>query len=439
MRGVVKVLGIVVVGLILWSCKPQALQEAWVVRGDDMYIRQAMLNESDDLIMGGRIVPRDYRGRLIKIGTEGQTLWKTDAPMECTVVASDTEGNLYTAGRYKDQVDGHYHMGLGKYTGNGECVWTNLDPGIDLDPDQIVLDRDQDMLIADWWDGTLGTLVKFDRNGGLLWHQTFPPYSYGFSQKMSVDDYGDVYLADNNNLFDISLRKYSGITGALLWERTYDGPCTSEGWFNVADMMADMTIDNQGNVIVLGNSAKDAHYENMVILKYSPDGQLLWKHERDPEGFLEWRNAGVRQVAVDSDDNIIATWCPMVVIAVLPYPMNPGYNEVGYSYTEVIKLDKDGTLLWSRKGEISESIMYVLPEIGYLTIDIKDDIHYYGNSKIYHYDPDGNLIWGYQTTGGKGNSNFLLVDMAGMPCWINSSYEEGDGYQIIKYNKKHLF
>jgi outer membrane protein assembly factor BamB len=352
--------------------------------------------------------------------------------MECTVVASDTEGNLYAAGLFEGQVDGHYHLGLGKYTGNGECVWTNFDPGIDLDPEQMVLDRDQNMLITDWGEGTL---VKFDRNGGLLWHQTFPPYSYGSLGKMAVDDSGDVYLADHNNLFDISLRKYSGVTGVLLWERAYDGPCTSEGWFNVADMMGDLTIDNQGNVIVLVNSAKDAHYENMVILKYSPDGQLLWKQERNPEGYSEWRNAGVRQVAVDSDDNIIATWCPMVVIAVLPYPINPGYIELGYSYTEVIKLDRDGTLLWSRKGEVSESMKYLYSEAGYLAIDGKDDIHYYGNSKIYQYDPDGALIWEHQTTGGKGNSNFLLVDMAGMPCWINSSYEEGEGYQIVKYNK----
>jgi hypothetical protein len=433
MRVVVKVLGIVVAGLILWSCKPQALEEAWVVRGNDLYIGQAMLDESDHLIMGSLIYPRDFKGRLIEIGADGQTLWKTDTPMECTLVASDTEGNLYTAGLFEGPGYGQLHMGLGKYTGNGECVWTNLDPGVDFRPELLALDRDQNMLIAGWLNNTL---AKFDRNGGLLWYQTVS-FSSGWNGKMAVDDAGDVYLAGEKG-FDISLLKYSGVTGALLWERTYDGPSTSEGWFNVADMMGDMTIDNQGNAIVLVNSAKGEHYENMVILKYSPDGQLLWKQERNPEGYSEWRNAGVRQIAVDSDDNIIATWCPMVVVTVLPYPINPGYMEVGYSYTEVIKLNKDGMLLWSKKGEISEGMKYLYSEAGYLTIDSKDDIHYYGNSKIYHYDPDGTLIWEHQTTGGKGDTNFLLVDMAGMPCWINNSYEEGDGYLIVKYKKRLL-
>jgi concanavalin A-like lectin/glucanase superfamily protein/uncharacterized protein DUF2341/carbohydrate binding protein with CBM4/9 domain len=95
------------------------------------------------------------------------------------------------------------------------------------------------------------TAVAFDPWGNVI--------VTGFTGNLSGSDFS----------YDIYTAKFAAATGALLWERTYDG-------LHGDDMANDVTVDGDGNVYVSGFTTSDRGDWDFITLKYDRYGTVQW-------------------------------------------------------------------------------------------------------------------------------------------------------------------
>ena len=103
------------------------------------------------------------------------------------------------------------------------------------------------------------------------------PYPYNEATAVAVDASGNVvvtgYSGEHN--FDCYTVKYAATDGALLWEKRYNGPD------NQNDQGQAVVMDASGNVVVAGSVGVPFHafyQENFYTAKYAAaDGALLWE------------------------------------------------------------------------------------------------------------------------------------------------------------------
>ena len=109
------------------------------------------------------------------------------------------------------------------------------------------------------------------------------------------------------------------------WVRRFNGPD------NRFDIACTMKLDNLSNIIVFGNSASIISQSDIVALKYSPSGNLLWQ-----ASFNGFGNSvdECKSVIVDSDGNSYITG------------FTSDTNQVIKIVT--LKIDGSGNILWSK-------------------------------------------------------------------------------------------
>jgi uncharacterized delta-60 repeat protein len=109
-----------------------------------------------------------------------------------------------------------------------------------------------------------------------------------------------------------------------LWHASYDSPAPHGSDYGNA-----VAVDSEGNVIVAGlyYVGPDTHY--YCTIKYDADGNQLWVRTYDRPGYLKDH---ARDVAVDSEDNIIVTGSSA----------NPGWTN---AEVVTIKYDKNGNIM----------------------------------------------------------------------------------------------
>lgn len=141
------------------------------------------------------------------------------------------------------------------------------------------------------------------------------------------DAYGNSYVTGyayeqgSNN--DIVLIKYSP-QGQLIWAKSYNGSAS------LNDEGKGLSIDSDGNIFVVGFAEVAGKSTDIAILKYSPDGDSLWaKYYRKSESPLS--DVG-NAIDIDSDGNIYVT----------------GYakSDDGLNDFVVLKYDQSGNKLW---------------------------------------------------------------------------------------------
>ncbi|HWP31845.1 MAG TPA: SBBP repeat-containing protein [Fimbriimonadales bacterium] len=165
-------------------------------------------------------------------------------------------------------------------------------------------------------------------------HQEWVAYYTGAANKFSaavatqIDSSGNIYVTgasiglDGDE--DIVLLKYSP-TGTILWERRYDG----EG--NGFDAPTFMKIGKDGNIYVAGTSeGTPATYNDMIILKYTPTGDLVWGFTYD--GTAHWNDIA-RSLGISEDGRVY----------VVGSAWNTDGVQISEDFIEII-LTKDGTL-----------------------------------------------------------------------------------------------
>src|SRR5262249_16800830 len=131
-------------------------------------------------------------------------------------------------------------------------------------------------------------------DGTLLWEKRYngPVGMYDQGSALAVDGHGNVVMTVfffRGNASNIRTVKYAAADGALLWERRYNGPVN-----RYARSVA-VGVDDNGNVVMTGNSWKEGNTYFYTAKYASADGALLW----------EKRGAGGYALALDGSGNVV--------------------------------------------------------------------------------------------------------------------------------------
>lgn len=204
-----------------------------------------------------------------------------------------------------------------------------------------------------------------------------PAGNYDFGKKVLNDPSGNVYIVSGCNAlyenYDIVLFKYD-TDGNEIWKRSYSNFIGSN------DYPTDMSFDNLGNLIVIGNSSAPNDMD-IVILKYDTSGNDIWQRRYNNTGNT---NDYSYSMHVDNAGNIYIT----------------GYSYIGSADLLTLKYDSNGNLIFNRYydgtthgNENGNSVttdnfgnVYVA---GYTSLSFSDRDYI-----TLKYGPGGNLIWG---------------------------------------------
>lgn len=225
--------------------------------------------------------------------------------------------------------------------------------------------------------------------------------SYEEAYGVAVSPDGSIYVVGETAIGgdDAFILKYAS-NGTLLWQKTWGGG--SQETFN--DYASDVAVDQSGNVYVVGSTqsfASGPSGEDAFILKYGPDGNLLWQKT--------WGGYDVESaegVAIDQSGNLYV---------------------VGHQWTGgdrdafILKLDSNGNGIWARGWRLADDEyvkgvavdrdgnVYVAGFTGGL-----QDFWWYGDVFLVKFNSSGYLLW-EKTWGGEGydSAGDVTVDQYG--------------------------
>lgn len=401
-----------------------------------------------------RGVGTSYDYVVIKYDTQGTPLWtrrhdfgnSQDTPMQ---LITDPAGNLYVTGT------GAHDLATLKYTKEGELLWERLysSPGDFWDEANAVgVDNNGNVFIGGdvkvyhnddiYSEYRLDYMtVKYSAAGDLLWARQYngPSNSWDFLRYLVVDSEGSVYVTGNSTGYNggagynTTTLKYDA-DGTLVWERRYD---RAPDWY--FEYVTGMVLDNEENIIVACFSETAARYEapyiyylsDIVILKYTSDGDLLWRSQYDGPASGDDRTT---DVAVDMSGNIYVS----------------GRSEgAGTGYDCItLKYDPAGNLLWDRRYDGPDNLN-----------DYTNAVRVGGDGTVYvtgfsesnesdrdfitiAYDAAGNVLWqsGYNGAGNQRDETMAVaVDSNGQVYVLGHSVEGPVGFPtgydltLIKY------
>jgi uncharacterized delta-60 repeat protein len=377
--------------------------------------------------------------------TSGTLLWQqtlngtSNAFDEAASVAVDNQGNVVAAG-FTENTGTHRDFAVAKFDRDGTLLWQqNINGTIGwTDQATSVAVDNQGSVVAAGYIQNIGTgsdftVVKFDRDGTLLWQQNLNGRGNGYDRAWSVavDHNGDVVAAgitqnSDGSGTDFMIAKIDH-RGTLLWQQTLGG--SDERSYDTASSVA---VDNQGNVIVAGSTDSiGQHYiTDFTVAKFDPDGVLLWR--QDLNGTAGASYDAATSVAVDTSGEVIAAG----------YTTN---RDTGNDFT-VAKFARDGGLLWQQNlnGGASDGALSV-------AVDNKGNVAaagWMGNIGLRYidftvakFDRDGTLLWEQNLNGTANNSHdraaSLAVDNEGDVVAAGSMRSTGsfNDFAVVKFDR----
>jgi len=243
-------------------------------------------------------------------------------------------------------------------------------------------------------------LIKYDEEGDTIYSRTYSGTGVGEDRAfgIAVDDLDNIYITGQVSMagrgLELVVLKYSS-NGNLLWDKIYGA--TSQ---DLDDAGLSLVIDDNNKVIVTGYCTGADGLKDIVTIKLNQNGSTAWVKMEDGEGGLNSEGFGI---AVDDNDFIYVS----------------GYttseNNSSGKDVAVIKYGQGGNKKWlkSYNGSVN-----------------KDDIAYGialdGYNKIY--------LTGYTTVGSADdNTDVLLMKLNsnGSINWVKK-YNEGNGISTDK-------
>lgn len=256
---------------------------------------------------GGRdavLLKYDAAGTLLWQRTYGTGATEPGFPADefAQGVATSPDGAaVYMTGQFGDG-----SVFLVKFDANGSLVWqrtwgenANFSNGVAVSPDGSVYVAGG----TSTYDVGQGDvfLAKFTAGGALLWDLTWGGAGFDAGRDVGVAADGSIYVAGETNSFvanDAFLFKVSP-EGTLLWERDW-GTLDRDGLPGLTAVFG-LGVAPDGSIYLTGNATDIGVDKNVLLVKFSPDGDVVWERIGGP-GF-----GGGSDVAVAADGQVIVT------------------------------------------------------------------------------------------------------------------------------------
>jgi len=263
-------------------------------------------------------------------------------------------------------------------------------------------------------------IVKYDASGNVSWAKGIGSNSSDYTSRIAVDTVGNIYVEGifNNTVNfgntsltcsgwnDIFVAKYD-TNGNEIWVRQGGG----SDYFEYA---ADIAVDNNANVYATGsfssvsadfgsthmiNSSSAVHLSDIFIIKYDPNGNILWTIH--PTGL---GSEAVSRLSIDSNGDIY-------VLASFNNTINFGgttYTSFGSNDMILMKYDAAGSFIFAKQmGGVNMDLPYGLAldqsNNIYLTggfsgtstfgSNILTTVGIYNELVLAKLDPSGNDLW----------------------------------------------
>jgi uncharacterized delta-60 repeat protein len=231
-------------------------------------------------------------------------------------------------------------------------------------------------------------LVRFAADGSFDWQRTWEgPDQFGNDRAngVAVAPDGSVYVTGRTLGVrgDVLLLKFSP-EGSLVWQRRWDGGGT-EGGEAVA-------VAGDGSVYVAGGTDSFGGSGQLLVLRFAPDGTLVWQRVRSA--------AAGEGIAVGPDGSVL-------VAGLAPRP-----GGVIESDMVLLKLDPQGLLVWQRAYSTAE----IVDARGGVTVAGDGSVYVAGgiqevtrqgdavnDTMIVRFGSDGSLVWDRGYDGGNGD------------------------------------
>jgi len=241
-------------------------------------------NEGNVIVTGESVgigTGADYT--TIKYNTSGVQQWvarystignRRDASY---AVAIDNSNNIYASGESANNIGGIDYLTI-KYNSSGNQLWIakyNQGQNSSNRAFAITCDSKGNVYVIGVSDGDFAT-VKYNSSGVQQWVARYNGdiNDNDEGKAIAVDALGNVYVSGSSVgamfYYDYATVKYNS-SGIEQWVRRYNG--TS----NFQDQLRSMIVDEIGNVYITGNGTETCHGYDFVTIKYSTNGDTLWK------------------------------------------------------------------------------------------------------------------------------------------------------------------
>lgn len=274
--------------------------------------------------------------------------------------------------------------------------------------------------------------VKYDNDGNQLWVARYngPGNSTDQATAITVDDNGNVYVTGNSCQEmsvdpDYATVKYNS-DGNQLWVARYDNDSD--------DYAVDIEADNEGNVYITGTSGAVGTYD-IVTIKYDGNGTQLWI---DTYGGDAGGPDSAEELVLDTSGNVYVAGSEAESTGPDPF----------LDYV-TLKYNTDGVSQWVAKYNGTGQMFDIATAI---TIDLSGNVYVTGSSEhapdstgwvdndyaTVKYSPNGDELWVARYDGNWGGdfATDLVVDAMEnvfVTGWSISSVDTKN-YATIKYN-----
>lgn len=329
----------------------------------------------------------------IKYSNDGLPLWtnrynglgnSTDTAYAMTV---DGSGNVFVTGYSLGSVNegSRYDYATVKYSNEGLPLWTNRYDGPGNGSDialAIAADSSGNAFVtgtsargSDSDSGADYATIKYSSSGALLWVNRYGAELTTAAKAIAVDNNGNVLVTgesiDNGGYSDYATIKYSN-AGVSLWTNRYNGVG------NKHDNASAIAVDGSGNVFVTGYSAGSGSGLDYATIKYSDDGVPLWTNRYNGPV-----NGGdtAEAIAVDGSGNVFVT----------------GHSDGGGSSDDfaTIAYSGDGVALWTNR---------------YSGLGTR-----YDQARDIAVDHNGNVFVAGYSTGANTGQDYVTIKYAALP------------------------
>lgn len=328
---------------------------------------------------------------------------------------TDSEGNTYITGTSSHEEAPVGNMLTIKFDPQGEIEWMVREDVADFASEfgfAISLDAENNPVVAGVkWNGSNMDVrtVKYDKNSGAsIWESIFDGGYSGldYPSQITVDNQGNVlvlgmsYTNENGSeSVNYTTIKYNS-EGNLLWSKI-DLHDIEGVWIEPSAI----SIDDKGNIAVVGYGSDENFFQTYYTIKYSAAGELLWKQKYSFQMDGNQTNSVANDVAFDNEGNAYVTGTLASAEV---------YSKIG-----TVKYAPDGTQLWVNEYETPEHRNY-----GYQIKIDQDKIYVAGMHRsnglvsglnLISYAPDGTENWAKETTDleilGSGLGSYVHLEL----------------------------